>query len=150
MKLTMIFAWILPMAVLMNGSAAAQTQPGHEAGMKDMDMQKCMDMKGMKSDDMQSMDMQGMNAQKCKEMMNEKSGKGGNPGFAPQSGHVQPEASRLLETRRAGSILKRTGWHRPNRESICKTCTGTLLPAAGPSLITYLACFAPRHPLGKR
>ena len=50
MKLTAILSVILALSA----SSLALAQSG---GMKDMEMQKCMDMKGMKGSDMKAMDM---------------------------------------------------------------------------------------------
>jgi Cu/Ag efflux protein CusF len=56
----------LSLVVALSVSTFAIAQSGGMGGMdmKDMDMQKCMDMKGMKG-----MDMKDMDPQKCKEMM---------------------------------------------------------------------------------
>src|SRR5207244_8275707 len=67
MKLTAILSLILALSV--SGLAIAQSGGTKNMDMKDMDMQKCMDMKGMKDSDMKGMDMKGMDAQKCKDMM---------------------------------------------------------------------------------
>lgn len=71
--LSLIFALAAPSFVL------AQSGGMKHVEMKDMDMQKCMDMKGtsdMKGMDMK--DMQNMDMQKCKEMMNGKDKKAEN------------------------------------------------------------------------
>ena len=64
----------LILALAVSGLASAQ-QPSSMKGMeKDMDMQKCMDMKGMKDSDMKGMNMKDMDMQKCKAMMDDKGG----------------------------------------------------------------------------
>lgn len=72
MNRTATFSLILALAT--SGFANAQ-QPGNMKGAeKDMDMQKCMDMKGMKDSDMKGMNMKDMDMQKCKAMMDDKGG----------------------------------------------------------------------------
>lgn len=70
MKRTATLSLILALSA--SSLALAQSGGMKDMEMKDMDMQKCMDMKGMKDSDMKGMDMQDMDAQKCKDMMNGK------------------------------------------------------------------------------
>src|SRR5882672_6595028 len=69
---------ILPLIFALFASSLAIAQSSGMKGMemKDMDMQKCMDMKGTK--DMKGMDMKDMDMQKCKDMMNGKDKKASN------------------------------------------------------------------------
>ena len=53
----------------LSASGLTIAQPSDMKEMKDMDMQKCMDMKGS---DMKGMDMKDMDMQKCHDMMNDK------------------------------------------------------------------------------
>ncbi len=71
MKLTATLSLILALAA--SSLAIAQSGGMKNMEMKDMDMQKCMDMKGMKDSDMKGMDMKEMDAQKCKDMMKDTS-----------------------------------------------------------------------------
>ena len=67
MKFTAACSLIVAMFASTSAFAQADTMKGmDESKMKDMDMQKCMDMKGM---DMKGMDMKNMDAEKCKTMM---------------------------------------------------------------------------------
>lgn len=70
MKLTAALSIIVTFSI----SGIASAQPGAMKDMekKGMDMQECMNMKGMKNGDMKGMDMKGMDAQKCKDMMSGK------------------------------------------------------------------------------
>ncbi|OGS97776.1 MAG: hypothetical protein A3K04_02290 [Gallionellales bacterium RBG_16_56_9] len=67
----------LSMILALSISSLAIAQSGGNKGMemKDMDMQKCMDMKGMKDSDMKGMDMKEMGMQSCMGMMNGKDSK---------------------------------------------------------------------------
>lgn len=73
MKRTATFALILALSA--SGFAIAQSGGKKNMEMKDMDMQKCMDMHGMKGSDMKGMDMKDMDMQKCKDMMGAKDSK---------------------------------------------------------------------------
>lgn len=73
MKRTATLSLIL--ALLTSSLALAQSGGMKDMEKKDMDMQKCMDMKEMKGNDMKGMDMKDMDAQKCKDMMNGKGSK---------------------------------------------------------------------------
>lgn len=73
MKRTATLSLIL--ALSMSGLAVAQSGGMKDMETKDMNMQKCMDMKGMKGSGMNGMDMKDMDMQKCMDMMNGKDNK---------------------------------------------------------------------------
>ncbi len=65
----------LSLILALSASSLAIAHSGGKKDMKDMDMQQCMDMHGMKGSDMKGMDMKDMDMQKCMDMMNAKDGK---------------------------------------------------------------------------
>jgi len=62
-------ATLIAASVFVTGPVLGQQKTDN---MKGMDMQTCMDMKGMKDTDMKGMDMKSMDMQKCKDMMSDK------------------------------------------------------------------------------
>lgn len=73
MKRTVSLSLILVLSV--SSLAIARSGGMKDMETKDMNMQKCMDMKGMKGSGMNGMDMKDMDMQKCMDMMNGKDGK---------------------------------------------------------------------------